>query len=637
MTRKKNRFQRITIIFLALALCLLSGCSGDDALLPEAPQDEHKGTTTLEFTVCIADDAPTRALTAKTKFEVGEYIGLYIYKKGTNTILNDYKNLKAQVYNMVIGDEYTPITYLSISPRITDDADIVAYYPYDETGYYSTVPETGSFPYIATATATPTNAKVNLNFTLNVAKLEITLIACPQLTGYVEMYPGINYVFGQHVRDSEITEYSRNKGGWRVYTINKYLYPGNYKGNIFHNGSYKAPEKNKTFEAGKIYKYNYNFATKEENSNLITSIEDFRKIENKKKYSQIKDLTSPDGKFWKADVELIEGAYNGNGFLVQDYSKYLFSRTDRSEIQNVYMDHTVGGGHTEYLYGLVENMEGGTISGCKRIFSGIGANDHITRYTKDGSNAGLALRLQSVGVTATVVDIKYSEPVDFLFGEEILKKTFCMIYKIYNSCKFNEVYTSTIYAQNAIETSSTDTGADPGNNTICSWRKFRQGNQSTDYNKDLRYKDIINGVYDGVNPYNSSNKMYPKPGGGELQGCGIEVQHIRFARWYAQWEFVKTDFGPNPNVGPWPNHYKIRTFTNSYWARGLENRQFVHNKANGKQTIVCDWETFENNFFEVGKGYEDKDSRFTQKPKLWWEVAPEYEWYVNGPPQLEHY
>lgn len=632
MIRKRNMLQRIMVGFFALALCLLSGCSADDALLPEPPQDENKKATTLKLIASIADDVATRALTKKEKFKLGDYIGISIYKRGTNTILNDYKNLRAQVTSQT-WDENLDVTCLSISPRITEDADIVAYYPYDDTGRYTDVPATGSFPYIAKATATTNDGRIELHFTLNVAKLEITLIACPRFEGFKEWYPQhYNYVFSRVVYDDEITEYSKNKGGWYVHKVEKYLYAGHYKGRPFSaNRIYCTPEKDKTFEAGKIYKYNYNFTTKEENSNLITSIEDFQKIEKGKKYSQINDLTSPDGKLWQANVELEKGAYNGNGFLVQDYKDFLFLKADLSEIQNVYMNHTIDNVKT---YGLVKTMVDGTISGCKRTRSAFG--NHINNYEhEDGSNAALAHGLYGTKLTATVLDVKYREYVEApLSGYDVLRNAFCMANVITNACRFNEVYTSTIYAQNPLTTNAGAHGADPGNGTICGWRKTASGNKSTeDHNKNSRYMDIINGVYDGRNPYYDGNKMYQND---QKQGYGVEKQHLRFARWYAQWEFVRTEFGPDYNKSPWPNHYKIRTFTNSYWATGNENRQFVHNKANGKSTIVCDWETFENDYFKIGAGYEDDDSKFTQKPKLWWEVAPSEEPEAS-PPQLEHY
>lgn len=195
-------------------------------------------------------------------------------------------------------------------PVLTEDVDIKAYYHFRSNNDYTTVPTSGYLPYIANANATILNANVTLKFTKNIAKLEITLIACPDFKNAGKY----GTVFGMAVGSDEITEYSRNKGGWCVYTVTKYLQAANRNSAIYENGAYKAPVKDKTFEAGKIYKYNYNFLTKEENSNLITSIEDFQKIEKGKKYSQINDLTSPDGKLWQANVELEKGRTMATAF-----------------------------------------------------------------------------------------------------------------------------------------------------------------------------------------------------------------------------------------------------------------------------------------------------------------------------------
>lgn len=295
MVQKENIFQRITVILFAMALCLLPGCSGDNVLLPEPPQNDNKNATALQFTVGIADDAPTRALTEKASFSDGEEIGIYIYKKDGSLLK---ENLKATV-----ASGGNSLTFTAGAPVITEDVDIKAYYPFRSNNDYTTVPTSGYLPYIANANATILNANVTLKFTKNIAKLEITLIACPDFKNAGKY----GTVFGMAVGSDEITEYSRNKGGWCVYTVTKYLQAANRNSAIYENGAYKAPVKDKTFEAGKIYKYNYNFLTKEENSNLITSIEDFQKIEKGKKYSQINDLTSPDGKLWQANVELEKG------------------------------------------------------------------------------------------------------------------------------------------------------------------------------------------------------------------------------------------------------------------------------------------------------------------------------------------
>lgn len=333
MKQKKDTFRCIMSTVLWAMVCLVAGCSGSDVLIPDGlPEDETghstEAGTTLQFNVSIANDAQTRAVTEKSAFVGGENIGLYIYRKGTQTALNS--NVKATVATG--GKSLT----FDNPPVITEEVDIKAHYPYRSDGIYTTHPTNGPY-YTSTASASVSNANVQLAFGLQSAKVEIKIINWTKDDAIGKK------LLGSKINVDEIEEKDIPKAAGstvKYLLISKYLNPGSYSGVEIVEGCNLFPRKNlekanryqdafdmKITRKTGVADYNKNFTARipYNFTHIVYDINDvataFNNSNGDNYYLQIEDIG--DNANYDGQGKNFYGTYNGNGYRIGTTPNYL--------------------------------------------------------------------------------------------------------------------------------------------------------------------------------------------------------------------------------------------------------------------------------------------------------------------------
>lgn len=508
-----------------LPYLFMTNCTDNSALDANTPPiTEKEQPASLSFSIEMSKDANTRALSEKTEFASGDEIGIYIYKKGSSTVINSYSNIKTTVRS-----DKKSLSFPS-TPVITEDVDVKAYYPYRNGGDYTTLPPSGTFPYMATATASQSSANVTLTFTKNISKITMTLINCPDF----KTAKKYGSVLGAAVSEDEIEEFSSNTGGWKVYKITKYVSPGTYADKIIYSNTttYETPKKTITLKAAKEYKYNYNFRSKVANVTLIESEEDFKKISGEgKNYSQIKDISPSSG------TDISNCIYDGNGFKLSPggfaFTKANNGTIESPEIRNVYIYDSYS------TNGLIRLMNGGSISGCKR-------NNENQRYIYDYSessedNVGLGHSIHNATIEATVIDLNYH--INGTKSHTDRDNVVCGIANSIENNKYIEVSCTPMYIAQR-----TATGTYARNENINS------------------YESILCGVRDGISPYNSENQ-YTIINSSVIERHTTPDPNTAYYRFYAQYKLTETIFDGGSYVDNDHTAYRFerRKFESPYW------------------------------------------------------------------------
>lgn len=255
MKQKKNTFQRITITTLIAALCLLTGCTEENALFTDEANGTNNGQTEgvpLNFSVSIENDVQTRMPSEQTGVSGSVSIGISVYKKGTSTILNNYDNKKLNI-NRDGKQEST-------GPIIMEEVDIVAHLPYRSDKNYTDMPTSGDYIlYKATGTASRTNPNVSLVFRPKAVKVEMTLLSNTDIRKDLNAT-----ILGEKVLSGEIV---LKEGAYATYIVTKYISPKTSATNLY---VYKSGDgtlstglcSQSKLEIGKKYKYRYDLNTK---------------------------------------------------------------------------------------------------------------------------------------------------------------------------------------------------------------------------------------------------------------------------------------------------------------------------------------------------------------------------------------